>query len=129
MAGDLLRGLARLLDADATFVLPVAPYAFPIQRAVRRDDRGRIAMFAPEAFATRSQDLEEAWHDAGQFYWATAATWALDGPIFGEGAVGIAVPRWRVQDIDTPDDWLRAELMHAALAARGEAMRDGAGPG
>jgi pseudaminic acid cytidylyltransferase len=119
-AEDLVRGLARLHRGDATFVLPVTPYPFPIQRAVRRDADGRIAMFQPEAFATRSQDLEEACHDAGQFYWATARTWASGVPIFGDGAVGLDVPPHRVQDIDTPDDWRRAELMYAAL--HGHAM-------
>jgi CMP-N-acetylneuraminic acid synthetase len=28
------------------------------------------------------------------------------------------VPRYRAQDIDTPEDWTRAELMHRALAER-----------
>lgn len=114
---DLIRGLARLRDDDATFVLPVTPYPFPIQRAVRRDSMGRIAMLDPASFGTRSQDLEEAWHDAGQFYWATAQTWLSGAPIFGAGAVGLDLPPHRVQDIDTPDDWRRAELMHAALQA------------
>jgi N-acylneuraminate cytidylyltransferase len=114
---DLCAGLDRLRRGGATFVLPVVPYPFPIQRALRRDAAGRIAMFDPAAFAARSQDLEEAWHDAGQFYWAEARTWASGAPVFGEGAVGLRIPSHRVQDIDTEDDWRRAELMHAALAA------------
>ncbi|WP_299567804.1 pseudaminic acid cytidylyltransferase [uncultured Sulfitobacter sp.] len=114
-AGDLLRGLDRLGAGDATFVLPIAPYPFPIQRAVRRGADGALAMFDPDAFAARSQDLEEAWHDAGQFYWATAATWRTGTPIFAAGAVGLDLPADRVQDIDTPGDWRRAELMHAAM--------------
>jgi N-acylneuraminate cytidylyltransferase len=114
-AGDLRRGLERLEAEACSFVFPVAPYASPIQRALRRDAAGHVEMFDPAAFDTRSQDLEEAWHDAAQFYWATAATWSAGGPIFGPGAVGIGLPRYRVQDIDTEDDWTRAELMFQAL--------------
>ena len=71
-------------------------------------------MFQPDQFATRSQDLEEAFHDAGQFYWATPQTWRTVVNLF-EGARPIILPRWRVQDIDTEEDWFRAELMHQLL--------------
>ena len=111
---DLRAGLARLLDGGARYVFPVARFDFPIQRALRMDAAGHVAMFAPEHFLTRSQDLEPAWHDAGQFYWAAAETWHDPGPIFGPGAVGLPLPRHRVQDIDTEDDWQMAELLFRA---------------
>lgn len=114
-ASDLARALARLREGGCTFVFPVTRYGFPIQRALRRGGDGVVGMFDPSVFGARSQDLEEAWHDAGQFYWATAATWAADGPVFGPGAVGIDLPRYRVQDIDTDEDWRRAELIHKSL--------------
>ena len=72
-------------------------------------------MFQPENFAKRSQDLEEAWHDAGQFYWGTAAAWLAEKPIFNSRAAAVKIPRWRVQDIDTPEDWMRAEIMQRVL--------------
>ena len=71
-------------------------------------------MFQPDHYVTRSQDLEEAFHDAGQFYWATPQTWGTVVNLF-EGARPILLPRWRVQDIDTEEDWCRAELMHQLL--------------
>lgn len=72
-------------------------------------------MLQPEHINTRSQDLEEAFHDAGQFYWGTAQAW-LDGEmIYGRRSVPVLLPHWRVQDIDTPEDWRRAELMFLAL--------------
>ena len=74
-------------------------------------------MFQPEHMATRSQDLEEAWHDAGQFYWGYGAAFLADLPLFSEHAVPVVLPRHRVQDIDTAEDWRRAELMFAALEA------------
>ena len=72
-------------------------------------------MFQPEHFNTRSQDLEEAWHDAGQFYWGKAAAWLEDKPIFSDEAAPVLMARHRVQDIDTPDDWERAQLMFTLL--------------
>jgi N-acylneuraminate cytidylyltransferase len=76
-------------------------------------------MFNPEYFMTRSQDLEEAWHDAGQFYWGTAEAWCEERAIFGEGSVPVKLPRHRVQDIDTPEDWARAEWLFRAMQAEG----------
>ena len=75
-------------------------------------------MFHPDQFVTRSQDLEEAFHDAGQFYWASPQTWSTVVNLF-EGARPIILPRWRVQDIDTEEDWIRAELMHMLLEHQG----------
>ena len=66
--GDLGRGLERLAAGGCSFVFAVTRYGYPIQRALRRDTEGRVTMFDPSAFDARSQDLEEAWHDAGQFY-------------------------------------------------------------
>ena len=112
---DLQAGLAALAP-DVAYAFAITSYAFPIQRALRRRADGHIEMFQPRHFATRSQDLEEAWHDAGQFYWASAATWLTDTPIFSPASIGIEIPRHRVQDIDTEEDWARAELMFTALS-------------
>lgn len=113
-AADLRAALA-LLQPGVTYVMAVTTFPYPIQRALRRDADGGVTMMAPEHMTTRSQDLEEAWHDAGQFYWARADTWAAGVPVFGAGARGVALPRHRVQDIDTPEDWARAEALFAVL--------------
>ena len=68
-------------------------------------------MFQPEYATTRSQDLEEAWHDAGQFYWGRSEAWLANKPIMTADAVPVVLPRDRVQDIDTPEDWRRAEWL------------------
>lgn len=112
-AEDLVAGRAML--GDQGYVISITSFPFPIQRALRRDAHGGVQMMQPEHMLTRSQDLEEAWHDAGQFYWARAATWAAGTPAFGPGAKGLPLPRHRVQDIDTPEDWTRAEALFAAL--------------
>lgn len=116
-AQDLRHGLDVLARADCDYVFPATRYPFPIQRAVRLDPDGHVAMFEPAMFNTRSQDLEEAWHDAGQFYWGRADAWRTGRPIFGPASVALRMPRHRVQDIDTPDDWLRAEWMFRAMQA------------
>lgn len=113
---DIRAGLERLGTAD--FALPVTPFEFPIQRAVRITGEGRLEMFDPEQFNTRSQDLPEAWHDAGQFYWGRTAAWRTATTLFGKSTAAIPLPRWRVQDIDTEDDWTRAELLARILRDR-----------
>jgi N-acylneuraminate cytidylyltransferase len=112
---DLQRGWKLIQQEAASYAFSVTSYAFPIQRAIRITADGRVAMFRPEHFNTRSQDLEEAWHDAGQFYWGTAEAWLEERPVFSEGAVPVKLPRHRVQDIDTPDDWTRAEWMFKVM--------------
>lgn len=116
-AQDLQRGLAKLESSGADYAFSVTSYAFPIQRAVRITADQRIEMFRPDQFNTRSQDLEEAWHDAGQFYWGRAAAWLSQLPVFSRHASPVHLPRHRVQDIDTPEDWTRAEWMHRTWKA------------
>lgn len=112
-ASDLAKG-HDMLPTDG-FVVPVTSFAFPIQRAVKLTAAGRLAMFNPEHYKTRSQDLEEAYHDAGQFYWGSTSAWRSGQSPFGEATVPLLLPRHRVQDIDTPEDWTRAEALFAAL--------------
>lgn len=113
---DLNSGLQLLQGEAPDFVVSVTTFAFPIQRALRMADGGRVEMFSPELALTRSQDLEEAWHDAGQFYWATAGKWRAPGSlIFSADTRAVVLPRYRVQDIDTLEDWQRAEMLMAIL--------------
>jgi len=116
--GDLREGLRLLAEGDADYVFSVAGYGFPIQRAVRITAEGRIEMFQPEHATTRSQDLDPAYHDAGQWYWGTREAWLEGRPIFSPASRPVVIPAARVQDIDTPEDWERAELMFRALAER-----------
>lgn len=112
---DIQRGLSILQESGADYAFSVTSYAFPVQRALRISDTGRVKMFQPEHFTTRSQDLTEAWHDAGQFYWGTSSAWTTEKPLFSEQSVAVPLPRHRVQDIDTPEDWTRAEWLFKAL--------------
>ena len=99
---------------DSIFVFTATSFPFPIQRGVRIDSDGYSSVLDPVSASLRSQDLEDCYHDAGQFYWASSSTWSNSPNIFDNGRP-LILPRWRVQDIDTPEDWKRAEYMHLAL--------------
>lgn len=114
-AQDLRHGLDILMEKNCDYAFAVTRYSFPIQRAVRITAAGRVEMFHPEHFATRSQDLEEAWHDAGQFYWGRAETWHAGKLVFSSDSFPVILPPERVQDIDTPEDWRCAERLFKAL--------------
>ena len=110
-AGDLDQAHALFDGADVDYVFSATEYAFPIQRAFRLE-KGRVAMFQPEHLLTRSQDLEPAYHDAGQFYWCSADAVRSKAPIYGPRSAAYLLARDRVQDIDTPADWSFAERLY-----------------
>ncbi|HSI57160.1 MAG TPA: pseudaminic acid cytidylyltransferase [Ideonella sp.] len=116
-AADLARGVAMLVEQQAEFAFSVARYTFPIQRALRLNAEGRVEMFQPEHRLTRSQDLEPAFHDAGQFYWGLTGSVLADRPTFSPLSVPVLLPEHRVQDIDTPEDWARAERLFRLMEA------------
>lgn len=113
-ADDLVEALRLLESGVAPYVFPVTAFPSPIQRALKRGEVGEVAPFNPEHVGTRTQDLEPAYFDAGQFYWGRAQAW-LDGLNIHANGASIILPEWRVVDIDTPADWERAEAMHRAL--------------
>jgi len=115
---DLQRGLEILQTQECDYVFSVTSFAFPIQRAIRISSEQRAEMFQPEHFMTRSQDLESAYHDAGQFYWGKSCSWLEERPVFSNHSVPIILPRHRVQDIDTLEDWHRAEWLFKELLAK-----------
>ena len=114
-AEDLWRGLTLIEQNNADYAFSVTSFPSPIQHALRLLSNGGVEMFHPEQLHTRSQDLEEAYHDAAQFYWGRAAAWLEEMPIFSAAATPVVLPRYRVQDIDTPEDWKRAEWLFRAM--------------
>lgn len=111
----LQKGLATLNSADLDYAFSATNYAFPIQRALKITSQNTVEMFQPEHLSTRSQDLEEAYHDAGQFYWGTAAAFINRKPFFSPRAKAVLLPRKYVQDIDTQEDWVLAEALFKVL--------------
>lgn len=112
--GSLREGFNKLVVSQKAFVFAVTSFAFPVQRAIRLNERGEVEAIYPEHRLTRSQDLEPAYHDAGQFYWGRAEAFLNDEVTFSPASLPIILPRHLVQDIDTEEDWHRAELMYKA---------------
>ena len=112
---DIQAGLDLIIEKDCDYVFSVTSFSFPIQRALNFEDDGKVGMFYPSNFYTRSQDLEESFHDAAQFYWGKTQVWLEGKPAFLSNSFPIRLPRHRVQDIDTFEDWQRAEKMKEVL--------------
>ncbi|KIF63558.1 MULTISPECIES: pseudaminic acid cytidylyltransferase [Pseudomonas] len=105
---------------EKSFTFSVCRFGFPVQRALTLDGRGALTALYPEFRNTRSQDLPEAFQDAGQFYWGRSAAWLKGDVLYSSASLPVILPRHLVQDIDNAEDWQRAEYLHAALKAGGE---------
>lgn len=112
---DLTQAHRQLESSRSPYVFPVAGFPSPIQRALRRLSSGAVEPFQPEYSATRTQDLEPGYFDAGQFYWGRSDAW-LQGLNLHLNSSTLVIPEWRVVDIDTPADWVRAELLYATFS-------------
>lgn len=111
----LRQGMELLQETRKSFVFSVTSFPFPVQRALRISKEGYIEPMYPENIFVRSQDLDEAYHDAGQFYWGTANAFLQDEVTYSSISAPVVLPRYLVQDIDTEEDWCQAELMFKAL--------------
>ena len=112
---DLRTGMELLESTKSSYVFTATSFVFPIQRAIRITEQQGCEPIFPESIGQRSQDLEEAYHDAGQFYWAMAETWLRKEKVFSPKSRPLLLPRYLVQDIDTSEDWQRAELMFKSM--------------
>ncbi len=116
--GDLRRGYSELTAAGCGSVFSVTTFPFPIQRALSLTSAGCLEMMWPEHELTRSQDLPETYHDAGQFYWLDVDRFLADRRLYCDDSRPVVLPRHRVQDIDTKEDWIVAERLFLAADAR-----------
>ncbi|WP_024872840.1 pseudaminic acid cytidylyltransferase [Tolumonas lignilytica] len=101
-----------LLASEADYVFTVTSFPFPVQRALFLNKDSRIDCLYPEFKFTRSQDLVETYHDAGQFYFGKTSAFKAGTPLFSPASCPLILPRKIVQDIDTPEDWQRAEMLY-----------------
>jgi pseudaminic acid cytidylyltransferase len=111
---DLSYGLKILKKNNYDYVFSATNYAYPIQRSFKLKKK-KLVMNYPEFKDSRSQDLEETYHDAGQFYWAATETWLKRRPILGNNSSPIIIPRNRALDIDNIEDWKIAETMFTVI--------------
>ncbi len=111
-AFDILR------ENKAVSAFPVTSFPYPIFRALKIDTNNRVKMFWPEHLHSRSNDLSEAYHDAGQFYWCDTEKFLKEEIVFSSDSVPVILPRYLVQDIDTPEDWETAEKLFLTLKSQ-----------
>ena len=109
---DLVKGFDILNNGKWKYVFSVTEFASTIFRSFKQHPEGGVEMFFPEHFEKRSQDFPVALHDAAQFYWGQPSAWCNNLKMYEPHSFPIKIPSWRVQDIDTEDDWKRAEFLH-----------------
>lgn len=112
---DIMKGYEIINQEKNSSIFSVTSFPFPIFRALKINSNNNLEMFWPEHELTRSNDLPEAYHDAGQFYWIEKSNFLINEKLYAKDALPIILPRYLVQDIDTEEDWKRAELMYKLL--------------
>jgi len=112
---DICDSFAQYKQSSSDYLMPVVTFPFPIQRALKINSNNEALMFDQSNFHTRSQDLDEAWHDAGQFYWGKAEAWKTKTLFFTNNTTAYTIDRFRAQDIDTLEDWKQAEVLYSVL--------------
>lgn len=112
LPNDIQKGYSLLTEDSVQFSFGATLFPFPIQRAIKIDEKGGVSMFSEEHEKTRSQDLEDAYHDVGQFYWGKKRAFLEGLPLFSKHSKAVLIPRARAQDIDTAEDWEFAESLY-----------------
>jgi len=107
----LKQGFEAIKSGKWKYAFSVTDFAYPIFRSLKETSNGEVEMFFPEHFSKRSQDLPNALHDAAQFYWGNTDAWLKNIKLFEKHSCQIKMPTWCIQDIDTTEDWKRAEIV------------------
>jgi pseudaminic acid cytidylyltransferase len=107
----------KLLNEETNYVFSATEYAYPVNRAFKITDNHKIEMLWPENYEKRSQDLNKVYHDAGMFYWGKQSAFENNIPIFSHNSTPLLLPHYVVHDIDTHDDWIRAELYQKLISS------------
>ena len=112
---DLYLSLEHLISKHASFCYPIVEYSHPVQRSLRFGSEGFLQFVESKNELIPTQNFETLVHDAGQFYWGAVPDWTNERKMHSHNAVGYKIPSWRVVDIDTEEDWFRAELIYELL--------------
>lgn len=107
---DLVKGFEIIKTGKWNSVMAATNFSYPIFRSFENLTDGGLKMVFPEHYNSRSQDLPEVYHDAGLFYWAKPEIWKKKPERYNKKNSIIKIPNYRIQDIDTLDDWKKAEI-------------------
>lgn len=111
----IIEGYEVMQGGKLSAVFPVLRFSYPIQRALKVDNNGKVSMIRPENLFVRSQDLMPAFHDSGQFYWVEKDALLNEKTIFAKNTGVIKLSELEAHDIDTPEDWNIAEMKYKIL--------------
>lgn len=103
-----------LKETNADTVITMTNFSYPIERALVLEDN-KVAFANKENILKRSQDLQEYYHDTGQFYTFDIAKLKDKKSLFTDNSYAIKLSNLKVQDIDTIEDWKLAELKYQAI--------------
>lgn len=132
---EYLQAAYAKFSADhADYIFACCEFPFPVQRGFYQSPEGAPIAIMPECQMMRSQDLPRSFQDAGQFYFHSPklleATHGamLDGTATEPNRSRAAeftyrmfeMPRYRVIDIDTPEDWEYALILAEAIKKLGK---------
>ena len=112
---DLLKGFNLIKNGKWELIMAATNFSYPIFRSFKKSPNGGLEMIFPEHYNSRSQDLPKVYHDAGLFYWANPNIWKKKPKVYNEKNSIVEIPNYRVQDIDTFDDWKKAEIIYKIL--------------
>lgn len=111
----LQNAFTMLETSQADGVFPVSEFSFPILRSLSIDEKNKLSFNWPEHELTRSQDLEKAYQDSGQFYFLRVGTFLENPRLVSKNTLGLIVSNIEVQDIDNEEDWKLAEIKYGFL--------------
>jgi N-acylneuraminate cytidylyltransferase len=106
----IIEGLKTLNSNNFDCVFSAVKYSYPIQRAFRINKDKKMRMINPDNYLIRSQDLDETFHDAGQFYWFKTKSFMKENKMWTDNTSIIELSENEVQDIDNISDWKVAEV-------------------
>lgn len=113
----LREAMCLLKETDADSVVPVAKLQYPIQKYLTIRN-GELKMLQPEFYNYRNQDLEPAYYDAAQFYCAKVDSLRREERLLCERTLPMMLPESEIQDIDTEEDWVAAEIKYRIIMER-----------
>ena len=114
---NLKLSLNQLIDKNFDSIFPIIPFGYPIQRSLKLNE-SKVSFMYPEYSLTRSQDLEEIFHDAGQFYWINIKKCLKKKQLVTDNSGSIILSELEGQDIDNEIDWSLAELKFELLQSK-----------